>query len=378
MNYYDFYYDVSVPIIVEIRHEDMSFLFALEANIRNNKNMLAWLLGQGTLPWDPSMVEATVRQPTAEQAAAAEVPIETFEPKYQFNASIKSLFCDEDVANAPFFVRTYDSLSTRALDGVGFTYKCGYYGTCDLGSSIMDEQNRFAVLDTVLPQCQGGLLHVEKEGYLGFEKKVSTQAHRHAPSPAISLDPFIIKRIRFEKYRVVSNGYTKQLQGPFPLLETDQITLQLTRLGAEGEDPYGATVFYDKDNLFTTTALVPGKYELRATYIDQLGRIIPKHCQENCYKKCPICGETCVYIPEEDIEIKPAPWGGLELSEETRYWTIPRQKLYANTDLVVPLIISPDPECLDDLEELGDLVAITKPFRYDTKALPHFISAQPG
>ncbi|HLD89103.1 MAG TPA: hypothetical protein VI894_02755, partial [Candidatus Nanoarchaeia archaeon] len=58
-NYYEFYYDISYPAVVAITDSnapfgEYRFMFAIESNVRDNKNMLEWLSGNGTITWDPS------------------------------------------------------------------------------------------------------------------------------------------------------------------------------------------------------------------------------------------------------------------------------------------------------------------------------------
>ena len=63
-NYYEFFYDLSFPIIVIVRDEasllqeggnGYTFMFALESNIRDNKDLHEWNQGRGTLGYyDPN------------------------------------------------------------------------------------------------------------------------------------------------------------------------------------------------------------------------------------------------------------------------------------------------------------------------------------
>lgn len=388
LNYYNFYYDISAPFIVEIRHEnaapntDFSFLFALEANIRENKNMVEWLLGRGTLPWDPSIVHSTITDPsdslnttnmnnalgvTGASAVLSSMNLSGLNAsseKYQHNKSIKSLLCSPPLQTVPVTARVFDARTDKALENVSFTFTCGEYDTCDVGFSKKDAFNVYALLDTKVAQCIGGTLKAEKEGYNSFSARISARNGQPVALPDISLDPFVTKRVRFVKRQLSKNSVTGALTlgSPQPLEPPDVIFATFQRkAGTPSDAPVGTTAFVGNGTNQSTIRLIPGLYEIRANYIDNDGYIIPAGCKR-------IHGHA---IPEDPINITPAPWGGLEFVDGSTFlWQAERNDLYNSKELVVPIIVAPPPSCIDDLEDMGKTAEYTRRFKHDVT--PYF------
>ena len=65
-NTYGFYYDVSWPLIIMINEKtpqseinDFRYIFALESNMIENKGLMEWALGLGTIPYTSSTLNLT-------------------------------------------------------------------------------------------------------------------------------------------------------------------------------------------------------------------------------------------------------------------------------------------------------------------------------
>ncbi len=364
-NYYDFYYDISAPFIIEIRQEnalpgrDFSFLFALEGNVRENKNMAQWLLGQGTIPWSYDFVKYKITDP-ASGLPANETP--AAEP-YQHNDSLTTLLCDPTQAVVPVTAKVFDGRTGQPLPNVTFSYSCGLYATCDVGQSAPDAQNIYDRLDAELPQCIGGILTAEKAGYSTQSVRISTREGSPVAVPDLSLDPYVTKTVRVvkEPLTIKASGYGFDLGEEKLLDQNDTVIITFTRQpqGA-GDSPVSATALFDNGTNTSDVSLIPGLYEVKATYIDAKGRTILKGCES-------VHGQD---LPDKDVVVKPAPWGGLDLSNSTHYWQVQRDQLYADNVLVVPIFVAPPPRCLDDLDFMSDQVMFTRSF--PDKADPRF------
>ncbi len=361
-NYYDFFYDLSAPFLVEVRAEnatpgtDLSFLFALEANVRDNKNMAEWLLGRGTIPWSRDFVSYKVTDPSSLDPNASQYLNRT---KYAHNTSLPTLLCSPEQAVVPLQARTFDARTQRALPGVSFSFTCGEYATCPLATSEMDEHGVYATLETKVPQCVGGLLTAEKEGYNPVTLHVSARRGQPPTIPDILLEPFVTRNITFKKFQL-SRGTTGQLSlnGPKPLeVSHETVFATLTRKKSSSTEPsVTVTAIISNTTNLTSVKIVPGLYEVRAYYIDNDGRFIPPGCKH-------IRGHA---IPDQQINITPAPWGGLELARQP--WQLERHALYTHNTLVIPVIVLPPPRCIDDLEEMDRIALYSRQYR--TRLLP--------
>ncbi len=370
-NYYDFAYDISVPFIVEIRQTnavpgtDISFLFALEANVRENKNMAQWLLGRGTIPWSEDFVQYHVEDPAGAETGTGAAP----PPRYRHNDSVQTLLCDASQGTSNVSLQVFDAMTGKPLPGVRFSYACGYYASCSAGASAMD--GTYAVLDAGLPPCLGGTLTAEKAGYDTARMRISTRPGERQALPALLLEPLVTRNVTVEKLLVGRDAATGQprLDGNGTInLSRETVFITFVRQGDDA-GPVAATALFSNDTLVDQVALIPGIYEVKALYLDNQGFTIPKGCKRVCSHKNVLGSCTgYTYLPENDTEIKPAPWGGLELSNETFFWHLGRDELKRGTTITVPVFVAPPPRCLDDLEAMGDTKLYVRLFR--DKAMP--------
>ena len=188
-NYYEFYYDVSAPLLVEVRDDDalggkgFSLNFALELNVRDNKDFAAWNRGEGTVGfWDPANAGVEKKEiKTAPGACAAqgdswkcditgkvysgqvqcsqncfvsESRIVAFEP-------VKKLFADsgQEVSDT-IILSAFDAVTKAGISDVSVLFACGKYKAKAVGGTGLDGRLRVK-----MPLCINGLLSFEKEGY---------------------------------------------------------------------------------------------------------------------------------------------------------------------------------------------------------------------
>lgn len=123
---YNFVYDLSFPVLVEIKDSEAfngkgyTFKFMLESNIRNNEAMKA-----------------------------------DFNPLPAINEEA-NIFCDK-LNSGIISISAKDSISGTLVDGVEVLYSC--IDSCYVG------EMKEGVIETKLPICEGGMLVFKKEGY---------------------------------------------------------------------------------------------------------------------------------------------------------------------------------------------------------------------
>jgi len=166
---YDFAYDVSYPVLVELRNPDAfkgegySFKFFIEANVRNNFPM-------------PSV----------------------FEPLEAYEISFNSMLCDlnqRTSGNVTIFVK--DARNKRGIDEAMVGYTCGRE-SCTLG------QTSDGTLVTQLPRCLGGLLSASKQEYETHMVPLDVLDNRSLEAE-IALEPYRYMDFAVKKY-LLSKG----------------------------------------------------------------------------------------------------------------------------------------------------------------------------
>lgn len=369
-NYYDFYYDISAPFIFEIRDEnaipgtDISFLFSLEANVRENKNMAQWLLGKGTLPWSYDFVNYKITDPATSLPADQRPKKNKTKVFYQHNDSLKTLLCDPTQAVVPVTVRTFDGHTKKPLTNVTISFTCGLYSSCPAGFTSPDAQNIYAVSNEKLPQCIGGLLKAEKAGYASKSVRLSTQVGMGSQTVDITLFPFVKKNVTVVKYTTHIDGWDILLDKKNPKVLDKKDTVFITfirKIQEYGDSQVMSTVFIDNETNMSTVSLTPGLYEVRATYLTKHKMVIPKGCKK----------EHGQDVPDKDIELNETPWGGLSMTNKTQYWQVESNDLYKQNHLIVPVFVAPEPRCIDDLNFMDTAQRFTRQFH--NKAKPKFV-----
>jgi len=272
-NTYEFFYDLAVPILVSIRDNTSlraagkrgyTFMFALEPNLRDNKDLQDWSQGSGTYgaveysgstydyndvdalnfdcdPSDPvysCLANGTDYQDEVQcnnECYGLDCPIKytkwtcpddgiVFDSEIQckLNCSTQSTsprsdepietgYCDMAMRiSGDIKIQIRDKKTNAPIEGVSISYECGNFDQCPIGST-----NTSGTFMSKFPICIGeGYLVFEKEGYAKvIEDGVSIEPEI-GQDFYIELDPF--RQAELEVYYInVSNlFYMKQFLKP--------------------------------------------------------------------------------------------------------------------------------------------------------------------
>ncbi len=224
---YNFAYDLSFPVLVEIRDEDaldmegFSFNYMLESNIRNNAPMPAYF---------------TPLQAVKEQS---------------------SMLCDENKrTSGQIQLEVSDSLTGDAIDDAAVLYSC--IDSCMLGST------KQGILDIALPVCLGGSLVIEKEGYETLYLSYDSSLGR-PDSISIRLSPKKSIRVDIRKQLMRKQQDSWQLVGEYGIEEDEQAILTLKK------DDFQILEYGIDENI----TLSKGTYEVDLSIIDENDYYIP-------------------------------------------------------------------------------------------------------
>ncbi len=370
-NTYEFYYDLSMPLLIQItdkkalNSEGYTLTFAVEANIRDNKDPTEWNKGEGTLgQWDPARAETksttTERTPgeCVQNIRKYKCSIDeknydtqmqcvemcyTSKKKTEPKKPMQARFCDETQRISGMISIDVKS-GGEALADAGISYSCGNYQACSLG--ITDPAGMLA---SKMPICYGGILTVHKEGYHTEKIPLTTQIGE-VKTLNINLKKEKDYTIQYRKYKMERNAEGNAVLGKIqkPIAgQTAMINLERVK-----ETPISAeftqTIMLNGDET-STIKLVPGTYKISIQYLDEAGIVIQEGCKRICTKE-DIQGKCTEHkkLPEEAMPIKPALLGGAELDSETGYWTVTEQMINADfRNVQVYAIEVMTPTCID-------------------------------
>ncbi len=246
---YNFYYDISYPVLVDIyspaafNGEGLHFYIGLETNIRNNEPLKC----EG-----PGLTE--------------------------YASAFGSLFCNFNQRCSNITIETIDAKTNTPLDNVNIFYSTGSE-SCDQG--FTEVQNNKALLKTSLPQCVGTAcsLNAVKQGYWYYLK---TYAVRCDTTGGVCLDDDVLcngesLRIKMEPYRnnniiIMKKKMIKQGRKdwifdntPLKILDNEYALISLEKIKdhPSEEDLVLAGMFYgNQTSINILPGLVPGNYKL--------------------------------------------------------------------------------------------------------------------
>lgn len=361
-NYYGFFYDVSYPTVVMLTDDkkqtkaifgdSYKFMFAIETNIRDNINLLRWHLGQGTIgPWDDNSVGLTI-------SPSVSMPLEP----------TKSLMCNEyQKLSGDIEIILKDNKEGEPLEGASISFGCGRYDACVMGATDGE-----GIYKGKFPICNGGYLLIEKEGYLGKAMALTTEFGKD-DLITTSVEPYRELKVNAKVFRMSLPDQC--CPEPTELRSGEEFIVMLHKYRDDAiyDQVFSQVASFDENNQEHTIQLVPGRYEVRITYIDNNEYIIHAKCKHICqntagivgcqtkdswdYDKnepismcnhyiCPICCDTVnQWIPEEPIEM--TSFGGAIFDENTGYLDISRSDL-DNQNVDFYAIRVPDSTCLDE------------------------------
>ena len=296
INRYQFAYDLSYPVLVEVRNpsafnnEGYSFKFMLEQNMRNSDAFSA----------ETQLLPA---------AASDQVP---------------SIFCNpEQQTSGDINIYVKDGKNLKGLDEATISYLCGRT-LCNLG---MTAEGNFT---SKFPRCIGGTLRVTKQGYASYS----------APMDVIDEEPMkadvLLEPVRYFNVTIKNYAITKSGKSPdwafkeFGLLRpppTQTAVITLVRNGTIYDEPYTTAVELTGAES-GELALIPGNYKVRIMSflkgietLDEKGMktigdlVFPADHRCIKYKKGFKTKKKCYDVPTEPLvfnQTSPFPYGGAD------------------------------------------------------------------
>ena len=369
---YDFYYDISYPVIVEIMDsrpgKEYSFMFALQGNIKENKLLSDWVSGLGTLPWSYDYVKMNTGIP----AGTVTEDLDTGENyTYETPTSSKILFCDDaQKLSGNIKLKTYDSYNSSPLEGVTVSYHCGDYAGCYVGDTKYDSILNEVSFNNSLPLCLNGYIQLDKKGYLTKKIPLTTEYGQSQYLSSAYMERIYTKNVTMTKYNLYLINSTYSLGQPLNLSVNDSVTVSIRKIPSDiWDEPWSQTVIFGKDGSDSAVIqLVPGMYDVDANLIDYQGITVPKECQKICTKKFVVCTDS-ILIPSEDIKMDVAMWGGIKFDEQNPF-IITTEDLMNGEGMQLNVMRMPNPKCLNDMnivDRIGDFSE-----RYKTTLYPKF------
>ncbi len=325
---YNFAYDVSFPVMVEIKApfalkgEGYTFQFMLEANMRNNEPM-------------PSI----------------------FEPLTQFVIPKRSMLCDLDKRFAgPIRVAVIDGKTKKPVDEATIGYTCGREA-CPIGTTTK------GLLEAPFPPCLGGIVSIEKEDYHPAMVPLNAKTDERQ-NVSVVLEPYRLMDFEVEKY-LLRKGIDWELDLENPVKqEFDEETIFLLEKNSTFfEEPFSAFgqikggVFAKDMGFREDIRMIPGKYKVRIFGFKYAKPpiVIPK--ERRCVSKGPLGGKKCFSVPDKPLQFdhkNPLPTGGAEFE-----WDVTPELLDSGNTIqfkTIAFAIDTLPESrrkIEDLEQLG-------------------------
>ena len=389
-NTYEFFYDITYPVVVRIVDDNAliksgekgySFMFALEVNLRDNKRMSEWFTGNGTIgPWNArENIQLEIRA-GADPVYTNYNPVTGINTTYDLSnigsTSARSLFCDYNAKasnNITFVVKN----GTNPLDGASVSYGCGDYSTCYLGVT-----NAGGKLVERLPVCTGGYLLFEREGFMS--KAIQFSVPTAVNSVDEKLEPFRYKNVKLKKYEMATMNMLPSSSAS--INQQEQVMMSIEKV-LDADNPLDQElsqfVMFNPNmdlSAIQKIKLVPGKYKISASLIDNEGFTIPARCKHICEEgtdPTEDCDAADEWVPDARQDIIPSIAGGLDMNENTGYWVVGSSLDYGN-DVEFYIIEAPTPTCLDydcelpvciGLEEMSKTANYTKMFRWNLEPI---------
>lgn len=381
-NSYQFFYDISYPVIVEIKDEYKpgqyyTFMFALESNIKQNLPLKEWWNAtKRPLLAGPEMFSMDFNDPLS----GHKITDPRTGKKYTYKERTQDkLFCRPEVrTSGEVYLKTYDAETKQPLPDVYVRFGCGNYAVCEMGKTTHDDLLDVESFNQKLPICMNGYIQLSKYGYKEKNVKLTTTANK-INLGSIYLEPIKKVNVSVEVYpierktiNIAGNSLTAGLLFPntsYPPAPNDTIMISITRITSGLEEPLSETVFISPDENNTEIELIPGRYILSGKLMTAEGYIIPKECKEVCNKYFLGVCTSHKKVPEDNIPVKPALMGGIDL-DATFPFIVKREHLENNTNLTIYLLKLPPPPCIDEMQEMNKLGQLTMLYR--TKVMPQF------
>ncbi len=375
---YEFFYDVSYPVVVELRNkqdlfgEGFTWLLALEVNLRDTRSVQEWFEGNGTYgEWDYSWVDFNIPQDEIRQTEhGANLSLAT-------QNYTKSLFCSpKQMISGNVSVVVKDALNSSVLEDVSVKYSCGRYDSCFIGRTAFDLDNNATWLLAKFPVCVGGgIIELERSGHKSEMIIDLTTIAGKDERFEFEMVPIFVKNVTIKKLpleRVIlyrepledhGNNYTRflQLTGEVsdPVPGEESMILNVRKVDEPSANSFPAqNLVIDNATSASTLKLVPGIYEVQTTYIDVVKRtILPE-------KRCRDTDEDCIFIPETPgTTLDQLIGGGLVLNNVTGYWEVGYDDLSRGDKIVINVLQLPPPLVIEDLGDMSLVENLSWQFR---------------
>ena len=341
LNTYEFSYDLSYPVIVELRDtnafngEGYSFTFALESNIRAN---------------NPLLTSGGPRIALSEQT---------------------TLFNSEKQKISGEITVTTVSDSGNRLGGVSIHYLCGN------AASYIGETNDNGVLISRFPICSNGEVMFEKQGFLGKRKAYNTKVGKSGEigSELLQLRP-VVARIN-----VIPRDFVDNLQSfKFSTVDEYKAALEEGLSGSTENLEVYVTLTRIDDPVYTTSVvlgsgmqeidLVSGRYSIGAYAVDTTGQpTIPSEIRTVEYEDCQTvvmqifggCKTRIIDYELPELESRDRAYvGGIQIDNTTIGWfDITKEDLMGGKTMEIQVVRSEVPTTHDELIGSFDISGMT-------------------
>ncbi len=358
-NHYSFYYDVSYPVVVTLKDanalqgEGYTFFFALENNIRDNRNLMDWAQGLGSYgPWDASTVEIRLKEgvPTTYPSGIDTKTNETIYSTYE--EPEKTLICSATQRlSGTVKVAAYNGITGAPIPSASIAFRCGTYKICSIGAT--DASGKY---EGNFPVCIGGAVRIDADGYYTTFVGLDTTPEKEDKIIALLEQqkqvPVTIKFIPSSRANTsISSTALQNLA--FDMDKTDSVLLTIEKVPDQlFEAPFSQVVSVSKQEPATIT-LVSGAYTVNALLLDQEGIIIPARNET-------ISGKNIEY-PE--VNMTPAMLGQITLDATTGQWEVTSEDLQNAEGVTFYVWRANDPQYIEDLAQLGEFKDLTLMYR---------------
>ncbi|HLF54714.1 MAG TPA: hypothetical protein VI612_03265 [Candidatus Nanoarchaeia archaeon] len=288
INRYTFAYDLSYPVLVEIRNptslkgEGYSFKFLLEQNMRNTEAFLTDTpLLKGVQPPGPPSIFCDPAQRTSGQVS--------------------------------LYVR--DGLTLKGQDEASVSYIC-LGESCNLGET---DNGEFSLK---FPQCIGGTLRLTKPGYATLSVALDTNT-KDPVNMTLMMEPIRTLNASVKNYPITKPSKYADWQyvpgGSLRPKDAQSTVIVLTRNGTPYDEPFGAVTEIFGDNP-ATIDIIPGKYKISLTSFLKDNLTIPPDRRCNDVLKLP--DTKCFYLPQDPSKCVP--------KEEKECYLVPPEAIKFN------------------------------------------------
>lgn len=325
INRYTFAYDLSYPVLVELRNpnafntEGYSFNFFLEENMRDSDSF-------------------TTDVPKFTAAVTNKIP---------------SIFCDPDQrTSGKVDVYVKDGKTLKGAEGASVSFLCGNQ-LCVLG----DTHN--GTLSTKFPRCVGGTLRINKPEYASYSAPLDTQREESMHNDVL-LEPIRALNASVRNYALTKaakhDPWDYREGGSLRPRDTQETTISLTRISNSWEEQFSSVVSLTGDES-KEILLVPGNYTISISSFLRQNLTIPP--DQRCFKIKKLFGSSrkCFWVPQNPIifnETAPFPYGSAEYEYEFTSSMLRGARKIEFKEFVIAIDLVPENQrIVEDLNELN-------------------------